>query len=91
MKRDQFDQVGRVAQQYGAFAQAFPDQVELPALEIAQTAVDQLGRTAGGALRDRIVLLQHQHRITVSSGRLRHTRTVDTRPDDHYVIVCSHG
>src|SRR4051794_9037614 len=43
------DEVRRVAQQSAAFTQGFVNEAELAIFEIAETAVDELGGSAGGA------------------------------------------
>ena len=72
---------GAVREQDLALVQRFADQPELVLLEIAQAAVDQLGRGRAG-MGGEIVLLDQQH-VEPAPGRVaRDRRAVDAAADD---------
>ncbi len=58
-KAQRRDEMGRGLEQLGALDEGFANEVELKPLEIAQAAMDQLGRGRGGG--PRIVALLGEH------------------------------
>ncbi len=74
----------RGAEQDLALAQRLADQPELELFEIAQPAMDELGRGRAGMLRE-IVLLDEQHRLFAHRRVARDRRAVDAAADDEEV------
>ena len=84
------DQVGRRPQQHLALGQRLADQPQRAMLEIAQPAMDQLGRGRRGA-RAEVVLLQQQHAQAAAGGVARDAGAVDAAADDGEVVVGHEG
>lgn len=78
------DDVRRHVQQPLALDQRLSHQPELTIFQIAQAAMDQLGRGRGGVARQ-IVLLDQQHRQAAPGGVARDPRAVDAAADDQQV------
>jgi hypothetical protein len=64
-------QVGRVPAQQAPLLEGLHDQRDVPLLEVADPAVGELGRAAGGALAE-VGLLQEQQVVTPGGGVERH-------------------
>src|ERR1700679_4215341 len=65
-KREIVHDVGRVLQEQTALFERFHDQADVPLLEVAHSAVGQLGAAAGGTFAE-IALLEEQHVIAARS------------------------
>ena len=74
-----------VAQQDLAFAERLTNQTEFIVLEIAQSAVDQLGARRRGAL-GKIALLRQEDLQAPTGGIARNTAAVDATADDRNVV-----
>src|SRR4051794_1325538 len=79
-------QVRRVADQHLALDQRLADQPERVDLEIAQAAVDQLGRF-GRRARGQVVLLDQQPREAAARRVARDPYAVDAAPDNGEIEV----
>ena len=80
------DDVRRHPQQHLALGQRLAHQPERAVLEIAQAAVDELGRGRRGA-RAEVVLLQQQHAQAAAGGVARDAGAVDAAADDGEIVV----
>ena len=80
------DQVRRHPQQHLALGQRLADQPERAVLEIAQPAMDQLGRGRRGAGAE-VVLLEQQHAQAPAGGVARDAGAVDAAADDGEIVV----
>ena len=80
------DEVRRHAQQHLALVERLAHQAERAVLEIAQAAVDQLGRGRRGAGGE-VVLLDQQHAQAAAGGVARDPGAVDAAADDGEVEV----
>ena len=80
------DEVRRHPQQHLALGQRLAHQPERAVLEIAQAAVDELGRGRRGA-RAEVVLLQQQHAQAPAGGVARDAGAVDAAADDGEIVV----
>ncbi len=84
-ERQRLDQVRRLREQHLALGERLGDQPEFVVLEIAQSAVDQLGAPLRGC-RGEIVLLDQQRREPAPGSVARHAGTVDATPDDQEIV-----
>jgi len=84
------DDVRRDAPQYLAFLQRLAHQAEFIMLQIAQPAVDQLGRGRRGALR-KVPRLQQQHPRAAPGRIARDPGAVDPAADHDDIIGRRHG
>ena len=82
-------QVRREVQQKLPLHQAFVHQAKGEMLEIAQSAVDQLGRGRGGRRRQ-VALLDQQHRKPAAGGVTRDAAAMDAAAD-YRDVVFRHG
>ena len=80
---------GAMPQQHLALGQRLAHQPERAVLEIAQAAVDQLGRGRRGAGGE-VVLLEQQHAQAAAGGVARDAGAVDAAADDGEIVV-GHG
>ena len=84
------DNVRGVAKQHLPFLQAFAHQPEFVMLQIAQTAMNQLGTGAGGVL-GKIVFFHQHNRQAAACSITGDTRAVDSAPDDKKVVRIAHN
>jgi len=82
------DMGGRLEQAF-ALHQRFAHQPKFEMFEIAQAAMDQLGRSRGGCARQ-IALLDHQNRQTTAGGIPRDPAAIDAAADDDQVERRTH-
>jgi hypothetical protein len=78
--------VRRHAQQGLALGQRLGDQAKLVVLEIAQPAVNQLGRGRRGGRRE-IATLDQQHRKTAPGRLARDAGAIDAAADNEEIVV----
>ena len=78
------------APEHLALDRGFAHQAEIEMLQIAQAAVDQLGRARGGAAGE-IGHLAQEHRKAASCGIARNAATVDAAADDRQIVHAMHG
>ena len=82
---------GAIRQQHLALGQRLAHQAELVVLEIAQAAMDQLGRGRGRAA-GKIALLAQEHRQAAAGGIAGDAAAVDAAADDGDVVDrCEHA
>ena len=79
------DDVGRHAEEHLALGEGLAHEAELVLLEVAQPAVDELGRGRRRSARQ-VVLLGEQHAEPASRGVPRDTAAVDAPTDDGNVV-----
>jgi hypothetical protein len=72
------------AQQHLALRERLGDEAELVVLEVAQAAVDELGRPRRGGAGE-VGLLREQHRQPAARGIARNAGAVDAAADDEEI------
>ena len=83
------DDVRRNPPQHLALGQRLPHQPEIEVLEVAQPAVDQLGRARRGAGRE-IAHLAQKYGMASAGGVTRQSAAVDAAADDRQVVDVLH-
>ena len=81
---------GALLQQHLALGQRLAHQRELVVLEVAQAAVDQLGRRRRGVRREVVLLAQH-HAAAAAGEVARDAGAVDAAADDQHVAAATVG
>src|SRR5215471_19846972 len=84
-ERERLDDVRRGVQQHLALSQRLRNQAELVVLEVAKSAVDQLGAPRR-RVRGEVVLLDEQHLKAASRSVARDAGAIDAAADDQEVV-----